>query len=257
MNTRHKLSALVITFNEENNIHRCLSSLLPVADEIIVVDSFSTDNTEAICSEFGVRFIKHPFVGHIEQKNYAVDQATYNLVLSLDADEALSEELQANILVIKNLEIPLDGYRMNRLTNYCGKWIWHSGWYPDAKLRLWDRQKGYWGGVNPHDRVVLQSIEIGHLKGNLLHFSYHSISQHVKQINLFTDIAAKSKLSNGKISNFYIIKILIAPPWEFIKKYIIKLGFMDGYYGFIIAILGSYYKFLKYIKIKQLYSWRK
>jgi glycosyltransferase involved in cell wall biosynthesis len=162
------LSAVIITYNEARNIGRCLDSLAGVADEIVVVDSFSTDDTERICRAHGARFVQHAFEGHIEQKNYALAQARYDWVLSLDADEALSDPLRAAILAVKVQAERLDGYEMNRLTNYCGQWIHHSGWYPDRKLRLFDRRQGRWGGVNPHDKVLMDSRDqTGRLAGDL------------------------------------------------------------------------------------------
>ena len=144
------ISAVIIAFNEEKNIERCILSLKNVVDEIVVVDSFSKDKTKEICLAHNVVFIEHSFKGHIEQKNWAYTQASNNYVLSLDADEALSDELKNSILAIKN-NWKNDGYAFNRLTSYCGKWIKHCGWYPDIKLRLWDRRKGTWKGINPHD----------------------------------------------------------------------------------------------------------
>ncbi|MEK6565704.1 MAG: glycosyltransferase family 2 protein, partial [Bacteroidota bacterium] len=132
-----RLSVVIITHNEEQNIARCLESIRGVADEIVVVDSFSTDKTRAICQKHGARFIRHKFEGHIEQKNFAMRQAKSPYILSLDADEALSPELRQSILDVKN-NWASDGYRINRLTNYCGAWIRHCGWYPDTKLRLLD-----------------------------------------------------------------------------------------------------------------------
>ena len=162
-----ELSAVIITFNEERNIRRCIESVLEVVDEIVVVDSFSTDKTKTICQEYNVRFIEHPFEGYIEQKNWAKSQATHNCILSLDADEALDGRLKESILKIKS-----DwkyAYKMNRLTNYCGKWIHHSGWYPDTKLRLFDRREGDWGGINPHDKFIVKNSEkVKHLEGDIL-----------------------------------------------------------------------------------------
>jgi len=171
-----KLSAVIITFNEERNIGRCLESLRGVVDDIVVVDSFSTDKTEAICLEHGARFVKHAFAGHIEQKNWAITQALYPHVLSLDADEALSDVLKQSILNAK-ANFNKQGYYMNRLTNYCGQWIRHSDWYPDRKLRLWDARKGSWGGTNPHDKYSLLAgdKESDWLKGDLLHYSYYTV----------------------------------------------------------------------------------
>lgn len=244
-----QISAVIITFNEEKNIARCIDSLQNVVDEIVVVDSFSTDNTEAICTEKGVKFIKHPFEGHIEQKNYAITQAKYPHVLSLDADEALDEKLKKAILDIKD-NWQADGYKMNRVTNYCGKWIWYGGWYPDTKLRLWDSRKGKWTGMNPHDEFVMdEDSEIVHLKGNLLHYSYDSIEGHITQMNKFTSISAKSYYHRGKRSNLFLI--LVKPLVAFLKTFIIKRGFMSGYSGFIIGIIDAQATFLKYVKLRE------
>ena len=245
------ISAVIITLNEQENIGRCLDSVADVADEIVVVDSFSTDATADICGKRGARFIQHPFEGHIEQKNYAMHQGTHDYVLSLDADEALSEPLKQSILQAKS-NWKYDGYSLNRLTNYCGKWIKHCGWYPDLKIRLWDRRKGKWGGVNPHDRVIMSAgTQISHLRGDLFHYSYPSIRQHVSQINTFSEIAAREAFNSGRRAHV-ITDILLNPALTFLKKYILKLGVLDGYAGFIISIQTAYGKFLKYIKLREL-----
>lgn len=245
-----EISAVIITFNEEKNITRCLESLQGVADEIVVVDSFSTDKTEEICRDFGVKFIKHAFEGHIEQKNWALTQSAFPHVLSLDADEALSEELRQSVLEVK-AQWEKDGYYFNRLTNYCGQWIRHCGWYPDRKMRLWDKRKGSWQGINPHDKYLMEEgAATGFLKGDLLHYSYYSISQHVIQANYFTDIAARAALEKGKKAG--LCRIFISPVVKFLKDYIIKLGFLDGYYGFIVCQVSANATFLKYIKLRQL-----
>ena len=245
-----KLSVVIITFNEEKNIERCLQSIEDVADEIVVVDSYSKDKTEAICKQYKVKFIEHPFEGHIQQKNYAITQASYPHILSLDADEALSDELKKNILIVKK-NWKHDGYYFNRLTNYCGKWIRHTGWYPDRKLRLWDSRKGKWGGVNPHDKYILENNSTqAYLKGDLYHYSFYTISQHMDQVNKFSDIRAKEMLAqNKKVS---LLKIIFAPVVKFLKHYFLKSGFMDGYYGFVISINSAHASFLKYAKLRQL-----
>ena len=246
-----RVSAVIITFNEETNIGRCLDSLNGVVDEIVVVDSFSTDKTEDVCNDNGAVFIRHPFEGHIEQKNYAMSQASYDHILSLDADEALSDELKKSILSAKN-SWNYDGYSFNRLTNYCGKWIRYCGWYPDRKLRLWDRRKGSWGGVNPHDRVMMgRNSSVTHLVGDLFHYSYDSIGDNISQINKFSDIAARAAYEKGRNSNF-LLDICLNPPFTFLKKYFIKLGILDGYYGFVISIISAFGKFLKYVKLREL-----
>lgn len=246
-----KISAVIITFNEEINISRCLDSLNEVADEIVVVDSLSTDKTEEICNDKGADFIRHPFEGHVEQKNYAMSRANHDYILSLDADEALSEELKKSILSAKS-NWGYEGYSFNRLANYCGKWIRYCGWYPDKKLRLWDRRKGRWGGVNPHDKVIMnKNSSTSHLQGDVLHYSYHTIREHVSQMNKFSDIAAQVAHEKGRRSNL-IMDILLNPLLTFMKKYFIKLGILDGYYGFVISINSAFGKFLKYIKLREL-----
>ena len=146
-----KLSVVIITFNEEKNIARCIESVKEIADEIVVLDSFSKDKTKEICESHGIKFYEHAFDGHIQQKNRAITYASYPHILSLDADEALDETLKKSIIEIKN-NWTHDGYYMNRLTNYCGHWVKHCNWYPDTKMRLWDSRKGCWTGINPHDK---------------------------------------------------------------------------------------------------------
>lgn len=247
-----KLSAVIITFNEEMNIARCLGSLQGIADEIIVVDSYSTDRTAIICQEFGAKFIVHPFEGHIQQKNFAIDQASYPYVLSLDADEALSDQLKTSILEVKS-NWQHDAYYFNRLNNYCGQWVKYAGWYPDVKTRLWKKEKGRWGGENPHDRVVLDTgSSLAHIKGDLLHYSYYTIAQHVAQTNSFSEIAAREAYRKGKKSS--AIKILLNPWFTFTKKYFFQRGFTGGWTGFIICINSAYGKFLKYSKLRELHK---
>ena len=187
-----KLSVLIITYNEEKNIARCLESVHGLSDDILVVDSFSTDKTKSICQEKGVRFIENSFKGHIEQKNFAVTQAKNRYVLSLDADEALTPALKDAIRkCINNWQF--DSYSFNRLTNYCGTWIKHCGWYPDKKLRMWDSTKGVWGGDNPHDKVIMHTnTKSKHIHLDILHYSFYTVEQHLKQIDYFTDISSKA-----------------------------------------------------------------
>ena len=243
-----EISVVVITYNEEKNIERCLSSVQKIADEIVVVDSFSTDNTEQICQKFNVKFIKHAFDGHIEQKNYAISQAKYSHILSVDADEALSPELEESILKIKNNWI-VDGYYFNRLTNFCGRWIHHCGWYPDQKLRLWNSRKGKWGGENPHDKFIMEeNAQTDFLKGNLLHYSFYTIYQHIETINNFSDIAANVRFKKGEKSN--MVLTFFSPIWKFFKTYFILGGILDGFYGFVISVNSAHSTFLKHVKLR-------
>jgi glycosyltransferase involved in cell wall biosynthesis len=245
-----KLSVVIITFNEEKNIARCLGSIESIADDIVVIDSFSTDQTKQICSQFKVRFIQHKFEGHIEQKNWALRQVKYPHVLSLDADEALTEPLQTIVKSIKK-NWTADGYTMNRLTNYCGQWIKHCGWYPDKKLRLWDSRLGTWGGTNPHDQVNMKKgTRITHLKHDILHYSFYTVDQHLKQIDFFTDISAKAAYSKGEHSSNF--KIAYKSIFKFFRDYILKLGFLDGYYGFVVCKNSAFAKKMKYRKLKEL-----
>jgi glycosyltransferase involved in cell wall biosynthesis len=246
-----KISGVVIALNEEHNIGRCLDSMFGVADEIVVVDSYSTDKTADICVAKGARLVKHSFEGHIEQKNYAMSTANHDHILSLDADEALSDELKASIIAAKqNWEC--DAYWVNRMTNYCGKWIRHSGWYPDKKIRLWDRKKGQWGGVNPHDRVIMEDNKsTDRLLGDLLHYSYSSLSHHVANMNSFSNIAAQAAYDQG--NHTLVFRDLLCLPFlTFFKKYILQFGLLDGYYGFLIAVITAFGRFLKYAKLREI-----
>ncbi len=241
-----KLSAVIITFNEEKNIERCLKSLQTVADEIVVLDSFSTDNTEEICKKYNVIFFQHAFDGHIEQKNRAISFAKYKYILSLDADEVLSIELINSIQEIKR-NCLYDAYSFNRLNNYCGKWIKNCGWYPDVKTRIINKEFGRWGGENPHDKLLVNDvIAQKHIDGDLLHYTYYTIDDHVNQANKFSAIAAKQKIAVGK--KFLLLRAIISPIVKFIKSYFIKRGFLEGYRGLIISIISSHETFLKYAK---------
>lgn len=247
-----KLSVVIITFNEAENIGACLDAAWTVADEVVVVDSFSTDATARICQNKGARFVQRTFDGHVQQKNFALTQATYDHVLSLDADEVLSEPLQASIRACK-AQWTHDGYTMNRLTSYCGHWIRHCGWYPDRKLRLLDRRKGAWTGLNPHDRFELApGASQGHLSGDLLHYSFRSIQAHVAQVNRFTDIMAREKKKRGARAPIW--KVVLSPVHKFIKGYLFQLGVLDGYHGLLVCAISAHAVFLRYAKLRELYA---
>jgi glycosyltransferase involved in cell wall biosynthesis len=237
------LSVAIITFNEASNIERCIKSVQKIADDIIVVDSYSIDNTVEIAQSLGARIVQQKFLGHIEQKNFAITQAKYPHILSLDADEALDETLIESIKNVKN-NWNKSGYSMNRLTNYCGTWVHYCGWYPDVKLRLWDSRLGTWGGVNPHDKYEIfdSKDKIGHLKGNILHYSYNSVDDHYKQVAYFTDILAKSQYKIGKKAPYFIL--IFSPIVKFITSYFIQLGFLDGRVGFKIFSISAYATYL-------------
>jgi glycosyltransferase involved in cell wall biosynthesis len=216
----------------------------------VVVDSFSSDRTKEIVLGKGARFIEHRFEGHIQQKNWAITQARYPHILSLDADEVPDDMLCREVRKVKETWTR-DGYYFNRLTCYCGRWIRHGEWYPDRKLRLWDSRKGKWGGVNPHDTFIMEpGSTTSYLRGNLLHYSFYTISQHVLQINKFTDISSKADFERGKRTN--LLQICLAPKWRFFHGYIIKLGFLDGYYGYVVSKISAHAKYLKYAKMLEI-----
>ncbi|MEP2771881.1 MAG: glycosyltransferase family 2 protein [Fulvivirga sp.] len=243
------ISGVIITFNEERHIEACIKSLEGITDEVLVVDSYSTDKTQEICRNLGVKFIQHSFEGHIQQKNFAMQQATHDIVLSLDADERVSDEMKAAILELR-ANWQCDAHVFNRYNNYCGKWLKYA-WYPDRKLRLWDRNKGKWGGVNPHDSVVIEKgATTQRHSANILHYAYENEKEHLSQIEKFARIAAREKHQRGK-SVFYIWHLMLNPVYRFFSTYILKLGFIDGYYGFLYSKNAAYLNFLKYK-----YLWR-
>jgi glycosyltransferase involved in cell wall biosynthesis len=243
-----KLSVVIITFNEEKNIERCLLSVKKVADEIIVVDSFSTDRTKEIANRFDVRFVEQKWLGYSEQKNFANGLANNLYVLSLDADEALTEELEISILKQKEIGFTTT-YSFNRLTNYCGSWVRYSSWYPDTKVRIFNSKKISWEG-EIHETLNLLGENVNHLTGDLLHYSYYTIEDHRNQIDKFSSISANmmfQKRTSGAFS-----KMWYKPIARFIKIYLIHRGFLDGKAGFSIAKLSAYAVYLKYFKLNQL-----
>lgn len=241
-----KISAVVITYNEERNIGRCIDSLHRVADEIVVIDSYSKDRTREISFEKGARVVEHPFKSHIDQKNFAVTQATHDIVLSLDADEYLSDKLTKSILEAK-ANWPAEAYRMNRLSNYGGKWIRHGNWYPDQKIRLWNRRIGLWGGENPHDKIVLtKGIRIQHLKGDILHRAYTDSAETLVKVQSYSEIFARENAGRKTSS---VPKIILRTTFGFFKSYIWKRGFMDGFEGLMVAGAVANHVFYKYAKL--------
>lgn len=242
-----KISAIIITYNEEKNIKRCLESLQKIADEIIVVDSFSTDKTKEICQSYSTIFIKNPFEGHIQQKNFAKSKANYEYILSLDADESVTPALESEILKIKQ-NCQYDGYSFNRLNNYCGKWIKHTSWYPDKKLRLCKNDLCTWGGQNPHDELLLKKgAKQDHINEDLLHYTYYTIEEHIAQANKFSTIGAQELAKKGKSSS--ILKAIIKMKAKFFKEYFLRKGFLSGREGFLIAVISAFEVFLKYVKL--------
>jgi len=245
-----EITAVIITYNEEKNIERCIRSVMNIADELIIIDSYSTDSTEEIAVGLGAKVFKHKFEGYREQKNYAVTKASNRFILSLDADEALSSELEESIIRIKG-KLDFDGYTFNRRNHYCGHWINHSNWYPDKKLRLFNSELGKWKGINPHDKFMLpRGSRIKHIKGDLLHWVLDSYEAHVNKANNFSSIAAREYFKLGRKTN--ALSMIWRMTWRFFKAFILRGGFRDGYNGFVISSLSAYTSFLKYLKLRQL-----
>lgn len=243
------LSVVIITYNEEKNIGRCLESVREVADDVVVVDSFSTDKTKEICESFNVNFIQKDWEGYSETKNFANQQAKFDWIFSIDADESLSNELKESILEIKRQRYG-DFFEISRLTNYCGSWIKHCGWYPDIKLRFFNRTSTQWQGIIHETLIPSENKKAFRLQGDLLHYSYYTIEDHIRQINKFTDIAALSLFQSGKKAK--LLKLIYSPVVKFARDYFFKLGMLDGYAGLQISVLSSYATFLKYAKLREL-----
>jgi len=241
-----RISATIITRNEERNLPRAIESLR-CCDEILVVDSGSTDRTVEIAERFGARVLEANWRGYAGQKNYASDQALHDWVLSLDADEALSEDLEGEIWALKKNGPTFDAYTVPRLAQYLGRWILHSGWYPDRKIRLFDRRKARWVGDYVHESVISEG-RVGQLQGNLLHYTCQSLSEHMKTMNGYTTLAAEELAARGKRVSYR--HLLLAPPWTFLKSYVLQRGFLDGVEGLAIAYMASLYTFLKYAKAR-------
>ncbi|HYV06550.1 MAG TPA: glycosyltransferase family 2 protein [Blastocatellia bacterium] len=241
-----KISATVITFNEEHNIAEALESLA-WADEIIVVDRESTDQTVEIARRFTDRVFVREWQGYSAQKNFAAEQAQNDWIFSLDADERVSPELAGEIQKLKQAADPeASGFEMSRLTFYLGRWIRHSGWYPDRKLRLYDRRRAGWRGDYVHESLEVKG-RVERLAGNILHFTVRSASEHHARLDRYTSLAAKQAQANGKHGSFF--SIVFSPPAAFVRSYILRLGFLDGRQGFIIARFAAHYAFLKNLKL--------
>lgn len=241
-----KISATIITFNEERKISRVIESLR-CADEVVVVDSGSTDRTVEIAAKLGARIVESPWRGYAGQKNFASAQASFDWILSLDADEALSEALEAELWQIKKNGPEFDGYTVPRLAQYLGRWILHSGWHPDRKVRLFDRRKAKWVGNYVHESVLVEG-RVGHLKENLLHFTCDSLSEHLKSMDRYTTLAAEQLVDQKRPISWPLM--IFDPAWTFFRTYLLQLGFLDGTEGLAIAYMAAFYNFLKYTKAK-------
>lgn len=241
-----KISATIITFNEQRNIARAIESLR-CFDEVVVVDSGSVDRTVEIAARLGARVIEHPWEGFAKQKNFAAEQARHDWIFSIDADESLSEALEAEIWQLRKTGPDCDAYTVPRLAQYLGRWILHSGWYPDRKIRLYDRRKGRWTGSYVHESVEVDGT-VGHLESNLLHYTCDSLTQHLETMNRYTTLAAEQLVAERVRIGWH--HLLLDPPWTFFRTYILQRGFLDGVEGLAIAYMAALYNFVKYAKAR-------
>ena len=251
MSARPGLSACIIAMNEEDRIGRCIDSLA-FCDEVVVVDSHSSDATREVAAAKGARVIERDWPGHVAQKEYAIREARHDWVLCVDADEFLSPQLQAEVQALRERGFPESaGWRMPRLSSLLGRWMRRGGWYPDLQLRLFDRRRGYWGGHNPHDRVELDG-PVGRLQGDLCHHPYRSFADHLRTIESYTTIAAEGMLERGRRAG--VVDLLVRPPIYFVRFYVLKLGALEGWRGLVQAYLAAHYAWLKYAKLLVLQS---
>ncbi len=248
-----RISACIICYNEEAKIEDCLRSVA-FADEIVVVDSMSTDRTVEISRRYTPRIVTHPWSGFVAQKNIALENARHPWVLCVDADERVSDGLRDEILTLRKNGLGGDGvtgYYIPRRTLYLGRWLAHSGWYPDRKVRLFNKSNGTWVGQDLHECVLLRG-KAGYLSGDLLHLSFDGLSHHLRKIDRFTTIAAGELFSRGRRPG--IASMIVRPWFTFFKMFVLRRGFLDGVPGFIAAGMSAVHVFSKYAKLWELWK---
>ena len=242
-----KLTVTVITRNEAANVEAALASV-EWADEILVVDSESADDTVPLARKYTNRVEIRPWPGYSAQKNYAASLASNDWILSLDADERVTPELATEIKELLASEPQKRGYRIPRISHYLGRWIRGTDWYPDYQLRLYDRRAGTWNGRRVHESVTLSS-DPGQLRQDLQHFPYRDISDHLATIDGYTTLAAEQLRADGRVPS--IAGVALHPPFAFFRNYILRGGFKNGSAGLIVSVLNSYYVFLKLAKARE------
>jgi glycosyltransferase involved in cell wall biosynthesis len=246
---RPAISAIVVCFNEEENIGACLESLR-WCDEIVVVDAFSTDRTVEICRQFTDRVLQRAWSGYRDQKEFAHSQATREWVLLVDADERVTPGLQDEIRrALQSDGGAYAGYAIPRLVFYLKRWWRRGGWYPDYDVRLFQRARAAWGGKDPHEKILVQG-RVRRLKQPLHHFTYRDMADHLERINRFTSIAAGELRRAGRPPR--AIDALFRPAARFFFSYVLKRGFLEGFAGFYVAVTAAMYVFLKYAKLWEL-----
>jgi (heptosyl)LPS beta-1,4-glucosyltransferase len=243
------VTATIITKNEADAIADALKSL-SWADEIVVVDAESTDDTVAIARQFTDRVFVRPWKGYVDQKNHAASIATHDWIFSLDADERVPVDLSAEMRALLVADPKHAGYRMPRVSFYLGRWIRTTDMYPDYQLRLYDRRKGRWDGLHVHESVKVDDNSIGYLKSELQHYPYRDLSEHLIRMDRYTTLAARQMFEKGKRATR--VELLIHPPVAFLRNYVLKGGFRDGKAGLIVSMVNSYYVMLKFAKLWEL-----
>jgi len=247
-----EISAVIITYNEEKRLEPALKSLSGIAEEIIVVDRYSDDDTLKIAKKYTDRVFQRKWTNFADQKNFANGKAKFSWILSLDADERLSPKLKEEIIQLKEQEPGCSGFSMPREVFYLGRWIRHSGWYPDRKIRLFQMEKARWEGEYVHEKLVIKG-KVKKLNGSIHHFTYRNISDHLRRINTFSDLGAQKVYAQNKKCRWY--HLLFLPFFRFLRAYILKAGFLDGFAGFVISVLDAYSVFARYAKLKEI--WKK
>jgi glycosyltransferase involved in cell wall biosynthesis len=243
-----KISATLIACNEERKIARAIESLR-CCDEIVVIDSGSTDRTIEIAKNLGARVVESAWPGYAKQKNLAAARAANDWILSLDADETVSEALEGEIWQLRKNGPACDAYTMPRMAQYLGRWILHSGWYPDRKVRLYDRRKAEWEGDFVHESVTVNGT-VGHLSSAILHYTCDSLSEHLKTIDHYTTLAAQELVARKHVVGWG--DLVLDPVWTFLRTYVVQRGFLDGFEGLAIAYMAATYSFLKYAKARNM-----
>ena len=247
-----EISAVIITFNEEHRLEPALKSLQGVVKEVIVVDGGSTDGTVKLAKRYRCRVQVRPWTNYADQKNYADSLASSPWILSLDADERVSDDLRRDIMERSGVEPDCAGFSIPRQVFYLGRWIRHSGWYPDRRVRLFRREAGRWDGEYVHENLAVTG-RIERLEGALEHFTYRNIADHVARINKFSELGAQKLYAKRKKCRWY--HLLFLPPGRFLKSYLLKAGILDGFPGLVISVLNGYAIFIRYAKLREI--WKK
>lgn len=246
-----EISVVIITHNEEDRLEPTLKNVAGIASEIIVVDSFSADETVVIARKYTPHVFQRKWKNYADQKNYANGKASFPWILSLDADERVSPQLREEILSLKQSEPEASAFSMPRRVYYLGRWIKHTVWHPDRKVRLFRREKARWEGEYVHESLAVDG-EILPLKGPLFHFTYRNIQDHLDRINTFTDLGAQKLYAGGKKCGW--LKLSLLPVFGFFKSYFFKAGFLDGFAGFVVSVLHAYSVFLRLAKLKEIWK---